>query len=401
MSAQNRSISEGAVGGSVLSPAIVATQPQSLALNFSVTPNTTFGIQSSTGLLFLQPTAVLNFLATNVYSLTVIAVSSAGTQASALITVFITQVNRPPIFASSAYNASINEGATGQSFVTTITATTTNIVDQLTYSIADANPKGALSWFVVDTLLGIVSVSAGIPGGALMYDRSLVYPALWTVNVTLRATNQAGQSTNTSVAITIARIAPRVILLPYLNATVAQNATFNVSVLPGGMSSAVWAPYGVSRLSYSLMSGITTDRGLPAFYMPDALTGAVRVADVSYVNSQTGVTVNGPAFNVNIQPWISSTWTVTDGSTGLSATGLLNVTISLSNRAPWWAWPDLVGQTVFYAQQNKVAPVGSPVSPAVQDLDLALGIGRSRVVCCVLSLICRISLRSWCLQAKG
>ena len=51
---QNRTILESAVGGTFLPPALVASQPQGLPFNFSVSPTTVFGIQQTTGLLFLQ-----------------------------------------------------------------------------------------------------------------------------------------------------------------------------------------------------------------------------------------------------------------------------------------------------------------------------------------------------------
>lgn len=50
---QNRSIAEDAVPGTLLLPALVASQPQGLSLNFSVSPATVFGILSS-GVLYLQ-----------------------------------------------------------------------------------------------------------------------------------------------------------------------------------------------------------------------------------------------------------------------------------------------------------------------------------------------------------
>lgn len=52
--AQNRSIPEDATAGALLYPALVATQPQGLQVNFSVSPTTFFNIQPATGLLYLQ-----------------------------------------------------------------------------------------------------------------------------------------------------------------------------------------------------------------------------------------------------------------------------------------------------------------------------------------------------------
>jgi len=51
---QNRTISESAAGNFIIQPAITASQAQSLPFNFSLTPTNVFGIQPTTGLLFLQ-----------------------------------------------------------------------------------------------------------------------------------------------------------------------------------------------------------------------------------------------------------------------------------------------------------------------------------------------------------
>ena len=51
---QNRSIAESATPFTALPPALIASQPQGLSLNYSVTPATVFGIGQKTGLLFLQ-----------------------------------------------------------------------------------------------------------------------------------------------------------------------------------------------------------------------------------------------------------------------------------------------------------------------------------------------------------
>lgn len=82
-------------GGTPLPPALVASQPQGLALNFSVSPTAVFGIGQTSGVLFLQPGASLSFITQSIFALTVTAVSSAGTQASASVAVLVTQVRTP------------------------------------------------------------------------------------------------------------------------------------------------------------------------------------------------------------------------------------------------------------------------------------------------------------------
>ena len=58
---QNRSIAEDALGGAVIPSPFTASQPQSLAFNFSLTPSNVFGIQPTTGLVFLQVRNLVDF----------------------------------------------------------------------------------------------------------------------------------------------------------------------------------------------------------------------------------------------------------------------------------------------------------------------------------------------------
>lgn len=50
---QNRTVAEGTPGGSLIGPALIASQAQGLPYNFSVAPTDVFGISAS-GVLFLQ-----------------------------------------------------------------------------------------------------------------------------------------------------------------------------------------------------------------------------------------------------------------------------------------------------------------------------------------------------------
>jgi hypothetical protein len=139
INAQNRTISEGAVGGSLIFPAISASQPQSLAYNFTVSPTSVFGIQPTTGLLFLQPAATLAFRIQNMYYLTVSAATASGAIASAPLTVFVTEVNKPPVFSAPAFVSAVNETSAAGTAILTLTATSLNVVDALTYAIVAVN----------------------------------------------------------------------------------------------------------------------------------------------------------------------------------------------------------------------------------------------------------------------
>ena len=417
--AQNRSVPENAAGGALIPPALVASQPQGLALNYSVAPTTVFGIQVTTGVLFvqvrgwdrqgeetraralllvwakvlvcpsmhrldscpthllpplLQPGATLDYVAQNLYTLTVTALSSAGTQASAPVSVLVTQVNKPPRFTSQLFNATVNEGLTRGGAITAISATSLNTLDSLTYTIIAANPAGALGWFAIDPLVGTLTVSQTIPSGVLLVDRALTYPAPWAVNVSVTVTNLGGLSSTAAVLVNIANIAPRV--TAQVNATVRNNATGLTPVL-ASLTGAVWTPYSASTLSYSLSTAFTADLGLSAFVVTNAVTGAVAVANVSYVDPHSGVTVPGPDFNINAQPVLTSYWVVTDSATGRTNAapgGVLAVTVLHSNRAPYFSLPQGV-TTVISAPQTTAIAFGQALGVVVSDPDLSLNIG--------------------------
>jgi len=362
---QNASIAEGSPAFASLSPAIFASQPQALALNFSVIPSTDFGIGATTGVLFLQPGRSLVFANQSTYTLTCIVLSSAGTQASAPITVFVTQVIKPPAFTAPVYSLTVNESTpAGVAFGST-PATSTNLpADTFTYSIVGTNPAGASSWFAINPSTAALSVAPGLSQG-LLVDRALAYPAgPWTVNVSLAVRIAGGLTANATALVAITFIAPRVEFL--VNGSVANNVsalTRVATLLP-----AVWTPYPPSTLSFTFVSAAKTSSGVTALTITNTSSGAVVVASYAWP------TTSG-AFDVLTS--LYSTWQVTDALTGLSATGGLQLAVIQSNRAPSWDVPK--ANTVVFAPQSTAAsptvPFGSPLGPYASDLDSPLGIG--------------------------
>lgn len=358
---QNRSIPEGPPAGTTLSPAVFASHPQGLAVNFSVIPATVFGISASTGVLFLQSGQSLVFATQSTYSLTVLAVSSAGTQASAPLSVIVTQINKPPVFNLPVFSLSVNESAPAGVSFGSAPASSTNIPDTLTYSIASVVPAGALSWFAIDAASAALFVAPGISGGALLVDTGLTYPAgPWTVNVSLRVRNAGGLTANATALVTVRFIAPRITAFP-VNATARNNASAFTPVT--ALRPAVWTPYSYESLVYSIASA-STAAGSTAFIANSS--GSVFVANLTYPR-ETG------AFDA--QPWLYSLWTVADSSTGLSATGGLNVTVLPSNRAPFWTSPK--SSSVIYAPQRRAGPFGVALGPLVTDADTSSGVGET------------------------
>lgn len=283
------------------------------------------------------------------------------------------QVNKPPRFTSQIFTASVSEGALGGAAVTTIAATTLNTVDSLSYSITGANPPGALGWWALDPLLGTLSVAPGIPGGALLVDRTFTYPAPWAVNISLLVTNAGGLTASAAVIVSVVNIAPRV--TAQVNATVRNNAT-GLTPVVASLGGAVWTPYSASTLRYSLTSAVTVGLGLGAFVLTNSTTGAIAVANVSYADPHSGAPILGPDFNINEQPTVTSAWIVTDSATGRSCAapgGSLVVAISHSNRPPFFSLPPVT--TVITAPQTTAAPFGQALGVVTSDPDLSLNLG--------------------------
>ena len=302
---QNRSVAENAAGGSFLTPALIATQPQGLAMNFSVAPTTVFGIQPSTGVLYLQSFATLNFKATSFYALTVAVTTSAGTSASAPVGVLVSEVIKPPFFTAPAFFATVSEGATSGTLITTLTASYLNTVDSLKYVLYGAKPAGAASWFSLDGVSGALSVSYALPGSVLLADRTLTYTAgFYTVNVSVGVINSAGLTANATAVVSVLNIAPRVVSV---NATIAANSTGGLVV--ASLAPAVWSPYVGARLTYSLTAPVTPT-GYPSLSLLNASSGVVTVTNVTFTDPRTGLVVNAPGYNVNSQPVIYSSWQV-------------------------------------------------------------------------------------------
>jgi hypothetical protein len=363
ISPQNRSIAEGSPSLSTLSPALFATQPQGLKLNYSVSPSTVFGIGETTGVLFLQAGQSLVYATQSTYSLTAIVISSAGTQASAPLTILVTQINKPPVFNQRVFSLTVNESSPAGTVFGTTLATTTNIPDVLTYSIADVVPAGAWGWFAIDAALATLSVGPTQTRG-LLVDTALTYPAgAWTVNVSLLVRNAGGLIANATALVTVTFISPRVLAFP-VNATARNNASALTPVTT--LLPAIWTPYSPSTLTFSFVSAAMTASGSTAFVVTNPSSGDVAVASFSYPT-----TVG--AFDT--QTWMYSTWMALDTATGRSATGGLNVTVLHSNRAPTLSIPK-TSETI-YAPLATRGPFGISLSQFAADLDLPLGIGEA------------------------
>lgn len=228
------------------------------------------------------------------YTLTVAVTTASGASAAAVIGVLVTEVVKPPVFASPVVFAMVAEGAPSGAAIVTVTATSFNTIDSLRYALLGALPAGAAPWFAIDSSSGVISVSYG---GALLVNPALSYPAgFFTVNVTVGVVNVGGLRANATVVVSVTGIAPRA---TSVNASIAANSTGGTPVAV--LASSVWSAYPGAALSFSIQP-VATPAGFPAFSVSNTTSGAVIVTDVSYVDNNTGIAYAGPGFNRNTQP---------------------------------------------------------------------------------------------------
>lgn len=109
---QEFTISEGAANGSVVGT-VVATDPEGLALTFSIVGTSPFAINASSGQLTVANSSQLDFESNPSPTLTVQALDPGGKSDTGLITVNLTDVNDPPK-TSGLPDIVVNEGAPPQ-----------------------------------------------------------------------------------------------------------------------------------------------------------------------------------------------------------------------------------------------------------------------------------------------
>ena len=376
MFAQTLSVLDSAVAGTLLSPSLVASHPQlGKTLTFSLSdPSGSFGVNSSTGAVFVLPGATFDADVKASYAITATVTDNVLKTASAQLTINIIETNKVPRFAASSYALSVNEYAASGTAVGAVVAIDPNGPnDLLTYSIASCAPLaigGVQCPFVINPLTAVVSVAVFPGAGPLVFNASATYatPMSVTLNVTARDSgNPAPAYTNwTTVTVLIANIMPR---LAPASVTVPANLTGGQTVL--NLAPLAYSAYGAARLNYSISSAFTAEGALA--FSVSALTGTVFVA-----------TFPSPVWNYNSRSVFTFTAVAMD--TVLASSFLANArslpttyTVMLAhvNQPPVFNSSLAAAYLLPTAVERKSGTVGSPLSLAVADPDLALGVGEA------------------------
>lgn len=92
------------------------------------------------------------------YVLEVTCTDSDNDVGTATITVSVTDVNEAPMFANSLVGATVADGSTAGTTVTSVTATDEDTGDTVTYSIASGNTNND---FTIDSTDGVIKVATG------------------------------------------------------------------------------------------------------------------------------------------------------------------------------------------------------------------------------------------------
>ena len=188
-------MAENTAAGTAIGLPVAATDPDagdSLTYSLgSTTDNAHFAIDSSTGQLKTKGT--LDYETDDSYRLTVTATDGDGLSASIRVTMFVTNVNEAPAFASASATVDVAENtAAGASIGLPVAATDPDAGDSLTYSLGSAKD---------DDHFAIYSRT-----GQLQTKGALDYETYDSYSVTVTATDDSGLSASIVVTITVADV---------------------------------------------------------------------------------------------------------------------------------------------------------------------------------------------------
>lgn len=248
VTAQVVSVPESSLPGSTFTPGLVASSLSNLALTYSVSPSTVFGINSTSGVLFLQAGQQLVYKTQSTYALQLTVQDTGGRATNVALTINIIESAKAPAFNTqpATWAFSVIEGSAPGAVISlpsgVLGSTKTYSSGVQTYKIISTSPlpSGAPPPFTINALTGDLSIGL-VPGNALIYDRTLTYtqgPATFLVTIAAIDASSGLNSTGL-VNITIDKIAPR-----------CSAATVNVSTgaSPGSfvftLSTLVWNFYG-------------------------------------------------------------------------------------------------------------------------------------------------------------
>ena len=271
---------------------VTATTTGSGSVTYAITAGNdaaAFAIDAATGALTV--TGALDHETSASYMLTVEA-RAGGSQTTTTATVTVTDVDEAPAFGAADYAFSVAEDAVAGAAVGTVSATDPEDGD-LSYAITAGNEAGA---FALDSRSGALTVA-----DTLDYETADEY------NLTVSASDAAGQTATADVAITVTDVAvPPVFAEASYAWSVAEDAAVGTALGTVGATD----PEG-GAVSYKITAG--NDAGAFAI---DAATGALTVAGALDYEATT-------SFSLTVE--------ATSGGGAATATATVPVTITVTD----------------------------------------------------------------------
>jgi hypothetical protein len=188
-------VAEGAANGTAVGITASATDPNGPAVTYSLTDDAggRFAIDSSTGVVTVADSTLLNFESATSHTITVQASDGAGGTSTANFTVSVTNVNpSTPIDNDAAANSVAEGAANGTAVGVTASATDPN-GPAVTYSLTD----DAGGRFVINPTTGVVTVANG---------SLLDYETATSHTITVQASDGAGGTATANFTIQVTNV---------------------------------------------------------------------------------------------------------------------------------------------------------------------------------------------------
>ncbi|MEZ6139568.1 MAG: cadherin domain-containing protein [Zavarzinella sp.] len=316
-----------------------AIDPDTKAWTFDIISGNADGkvaIDATTGVLTVANPALFDHETLPSFQLTVRANEVVGGKSdTGIITINVTDVNEPPVFSQPTYNFNVNENATNNTVVGTVSATDPEGT-ALTYAITAGNSDGA---FAINATTGQITVANGT---------LLNFEALTQRNLTVSATDTASLVGTASVVIAINNVN---------EPPVMANQTFSVPE-----NSAVNTLVGTVLASDPESAPLT-------FTM--ITTGTPFV-----INSSNGqIRVNSAVLNHEVTPTYNVVVRVSEGTLTTDATMTINVTNV--NESPVFSQPTYSFSVNENSVNNTVVGSVSATDPEGTGITYAFTTGNS------------------------
>lgn len=304
--------------------------------------NNAFGINASTGQIFVANSAALDFEALNTFSLSISVTDAGGKTANGTAKINLANVNDPPILTPATFT--INENSNAGTVVGTVTATDQDSAQLKTYAIIGGNVGNA---FTINAANGQITVSNK---SALDFETTPTFslqvrvtdngsPAassVGTITVNLRNQNDAPVVNSATFAVkTRTGVGTTVGTVTATDQDAGQTKTFSIVSGNTNNTFAINASTGVITVSRSPRTATTfnlvvraTDNGTPA------ASGQATITIV--VNSTGSVPLTAASTAKTSSTSVSSTNATATGSAATTATSSTTSTTKKSSTSEWW-----------------------------------------------------------------